>query len=208
MQNFFTKINNQFNVDLVANLRNKARENGIPIIRDESLSLLCFLIRTQKSRRILELGTAIGYSAICMALCNEETVIDTIEKNQELYETAIANVSEFGLNHRINLIVGDATETVDSNFKGNYDLIFIDAAKTKYQKFFENFEQFLSPGGIIVCDNVGSGDLVGNSFAIKTKNKRHLVQKIEEFDLWLALNKKYETIFLSIDDGLSVSVKK
>ena len=183
-----------------------AEANNIPIIEIDSIKFIMKYIRLNNVQKVLEIGTAIGYSAILMANASETVEITTIEKDEKRYREAVKNVNACGLDKRIEIVYNDA---MDVNLSGRtYDLIFIDAAKGGYIKYFEKFCHYLSPGGVIITDNLNFHGLVKNKNAIKSKNLRGIVDKIEKYIDFLNNNVDYITKFYEIGDGLSVSFKK
>ncbi len=183
-----------------------AEANNIPIIEIDSIKFIMKYIRLNNVQKVLEIGTAIGYSAILMANASETVEITTIEKDEKRYREAVKNVNACGLDKRIEIVYNDA---MDVNLSGRtYDLIFIDAAKGGYIKYFEKFCHYLSPGGVIITDNLNFHGLVKNKNAIKSKNLRGIVDKIEKYIDFLNNNEDYITKFYEIGDGLSVSFKK
>ena len=183
-----------------------AEANNIPIIELDSIKFIMKYIRLNNVQKVLEIGTAIGYSAILMANASETVEITTIEKDEKRYREAVKNVNACGLDKRIEIVYNDA---MDVNLSGRtYDLIFIDAAKGGYIKYFEKFCHYLSPGGVIITDNLNFHGLVKNKNAIKSKNLRGIVDKIEKYIDFLNNNDDYITKFYEIGDGLSVSFKK
>ena len=208
MNSYFSKFNKFPSNKLIRDMRSYAEKEKVPIIQDEGLTFLLFLIKTKKVRNILEIGTAIGYSAINMAMQSLDINIDTIERNEEMYNQAIRNIKKAKMTERINVHFKDALEVDINEFNRKYDLIFIDAAKAQYIKFFTLYEPLLSDDGVIFTDNLLFHGLVNNSERIESKNLRNLVTKIENYNEWLANNEKYDTSFFSIGDGIAVSVKK
>lgn len=208
MNSYFSKFNKFPNNKLIKDMRSYAEKEKVPIIQDEGLTFLLFLIKTKKVRNILEIGTAIGYSAINMAMQSLDINIDTIERNEEMYNQAIRNIKKAKMTERINVHFKDALEVDINEFNRKYDLIFIDAAKAQYIKFFTLYEPLLADNGVIFTDNLLFHGLVNNSERIESKNLRNLVTKIENYNEWLANNEKYDTSFFSIGDGIAVSVKK
>lgn len=183
-----------------------AEANNIPIIEIDSIKFIMKYIRLNNVQKVLEIGAAIGYSAILMANASETVEITTIEKDEKRYREAVKNVNACGLDKRIEIVYNDA---MDVNLSGRtYDLIFIDAAKGGYIKYFEKFCHYLSPGGVIITDNLNFHGLVKNKNAIKSKNLRGIVDKIEKYIDFLNNNEDYITKFYEIGDGLSVSFKK
>lgn len=208
MNSYFLNFNNFPNTKLIKDMRVYASKEKVPIIQDEGLAFLLFLIKVKKVKRILEIGTAIGFSAINMAMMNEDIEIDTIERNEEMYNEAVKNVKKAKMTERIHLHFGDALDIDTTDFIKEYDLIFIDAAKAQYIKFFTRYEKYLASDGLIFTDNLLFHGLVNHTEKIESKNLRSLVLKIENYNEWLANNKDYETSFFSLGDGIAVSVKK
>jgi len=188
-------------------IKKYAEENNVPIMQDSGIRYLTEYIRKNNNiKNILEIGTAIGYSAIMMCLVRDDVVVTTIERDEKRYLEAIKNIKKFNLEERINLIYNDALEV---KLNDNYDLIFIDAAKAQNTKFFERFERNLVNGGTIITDNMFFHGLVFKSDEeIESKNLRQLVRKVKDYKLFLENNTRYETEILKIGDGLAVSIKK
>ncbi len=183
-----------------------AEANNIPIIELDSIKFIMKYIKLNNVKSVLEIGTAIGYSAILMANATESVEITTIEKDEKRYREAVKNVNACGLDKRIEVVYNDALEV---NLAGHsYDLIFIDAAKGGYIKYFEKFCNYLNPGGVIITDNLKFHGLVKNKSSIKSKNLKGIVDKIEKYIEFLDNNKDYVTKYYDIGDGLSVSFKK
>ena len=191
--------------DKINEIKSYAKENNVPIMMDDGIDFLTNLIRQRKVKNILEIGTAIGYSAIMMALVDENIKITSIEKDDKRYFEAIKNVKKFNLEDRITLIYNDALEI---KLKDKYDLIFIDASKGKNKLFFEKFCNNLTEKGVIITDNLSFHGLVQNDSLIKTKNQRGLVNKIKDYISFLENNTEYVTEFINIGDGISISKKK
>lgn len=192
--------------ELILEMERYAGANNVPIIEFESIKFIMKYIKLNKVKSILELGTAIGYSAILMANANDFCEITTIEKDDKRYREAVKNVNKSGFDKRIEVVYNDALEV---NLAGHkYDLIFIDAAKGQYIKYFEKFCNYLNPGGVIITDNLDFHGLVKNKGAIKSKNVMGIVTKIENYIEFLKNNKDFVTKFYDIGDGLSVSFKK
>lgn len=183
-----------------------AKEYNVPIIEKDSIKFIMKYIKLNNVKRILELGTAIGYSAILMTSASEGIELTTIERDEKRYMEALKNVKKCGLEKQIEIVFQDA---LDVNLVGRmYDLIFIDAAKGQYIKFFEKFSHYLSPGGVIITDNINFHGLVGNRTDDMSKNLNSLVSKIEDYIDFLKTNQEFTTKFYDIGDGLSVSYKK
>ncbi len=192
--------------ETIIEMERYAEANNIPIIELDSIKFIMKYIRLNNVQKVLEIGTAIGYSAILMANATDTVEITTIEKDEKRYREAVKNVNACALDKRIEIVYNDA---MDVNLSGRtYDLIFIDAAKGGYIKYFEKFCHYLSPGGVIITDNLNFHGLVKNKNAIKSKNLRGIVDKIEKYIDFLNNNEDYITKFYEIGDGLSVSFKK
>ena len=187
----------------IARIEEYAEENNVPIMTKDGIEFLTKYIEKHKIKRILEIGAAIGYSAIRMALVDEEIEITTIERDEKRYLEAVKNIKKFNLEDRINLIYKDA---FDVKIEGTYDLIFIDAAKAQNIKFFEMFSKYLNPKGTIITDNMNFHGLVDKDPEdIKSRNLRALVRKLKDYATFLKENKKYDTEFLEIGDGIAIS---
>ena len=184
-----------------------AQENNVPIIEKNSIAFIMKYIKENKVKNILEIGSAIGYSTILMASSKEDVMVTTIERDETRYMECLKNVKACNLEKRINVVYQDALEVNLSNDL-KFDLIFIDAAKGQYTKFFEKFKYFLKDKGTIITDNIKFHGYVGNSEALEKGNLKSLVQKIEGYIDFLENNAEFNTKFYDIGDGISVSTKK
>lgn len=190
-------------------LKKYAHENNVPIIFDEGLAFLEGIITLKRPKRILEIGTAIGYSAIRMhKVCSSE--IYTIERNELMYNKALENISKANLEDHIHVIYCDALEAFEFVKNLEFDMIFIDAAKAQYLKFFDLYTPLLSKHGAVVCDNMLFHGLVEDSegYQNQTRAVRGLIRKLANFHKALLENKDYKTSIYDIGDGMSISVKK
>lgn len=185
-------------------LEKYAKKYDIPIMQKDGIQFLTNFIKDNNIKNILEIGTAIGYSAIKMALVDNNINIVSIERDEDRYNKAVKNVKKFKLNDRIKIIKDDAFN-VELNDK--FDLIFIDAAKAQSIKFFNKFEKNLNKNKYIITDNLKFHGLV-ESDEILSKNLRQLVKKIKDYIQFLKENNNYETTFYDIGDGISVSKKR
>lgn len=181
-----------------------AKEYNIPIMQKEGIEFLIEFIKKNKIKKILEIGTAIGYSAIKMALVDDDIEIISIERDKERYIEAVRNVNLFNLQNRIKLINQDA---FDVELTDKFDLIFIDAAKAQSIKFFTKFEKNLNDNKFIITDNINFHGLV-NSNENMSRNLKQLIKKIKNYIEFLKENNQYITTFHDIGDGISVSVKR
>lgn len=195
---------NLFGVRMLENIEKYAKENNIPIMQKEGIEFLIEFIKKNKIKKILEIGTAIGYSAIKMALVDDDIEIISIERDKERYIEAVRNVNLFNLQNRIKLINQDA---FDVELTDKFDLIFIDAAKAQSIKFFTKFEKNLNDNKFIITDNINFHGLV-NSNENMSRNLKQLIKKIKNYIEFLKENNQYITTFHDIGDGISVSVKR
>ncbi|SDC19161.1 O-methyltransferase [Shouchella lonarensis] len=197
-------------VPLLQEMERVAKVENVPIMELISLEMMLSHLLLQQPKRILEIGTAIGYSAIRMALAIPSAHIVTIERDPVRFAQAEGFVTEAKLQDRITLIHADATEAVNQvvHFQP-FDVLFIDAAKGQYRTFFEQYEPFVKAGGVIWSDNVLFRGLVAVADEeISEKRLRPLVKKIRHYNEWLMKHPTYETRVYPIGDGVACSVKK
>ncbi|CDZ74928.1 O-methyltransferase family protein [Peptoniphilus sp. ING2-D1G] len=207
-----TNINYEYIEDYIRNLidcddekliemRNFADENFIPIIEKESEEFVKFLISMHKPEKILELGTAIGYSAIIMAKTSENIkLLRTIEIKDSMVNVAKKNVETYGLGNIIEIIKGDAYEYLKTE-KENFDFIFIDAAKGQYEKYFDVCIGLLNKNGIILCDNVLFRGMIANQNLVK-RRKITIVKRLRKFLKRIKSDKNYISTIIPIGDGM------
>ena len=191
--------------ELIKEMEEYALINDIPIMQKEGIEFFKEVIIRDSVKSILELGTAIGYSAIQLARLADDIHVVSIERDQERYELAIKNVEKAGLSDRITLILGDA---FDVKVDGMFDCIFIDAAKAQYIKFFERYEGNLKTEGVIVSDNLKFHGFVDDMSKISSRNLRGLVRKIQAYNDFLKNNNHFETRFFELGDGIALSYRK
>jgi len=186
-----------------------AEEHGVPIIQETGLELLLQLLRIKEPQSILEIGSAIGYSAMMMARHLPQVEVTTIERDPVRYEEANKFLEHLKVKERICLLKADALEIPNADLPlDKYDVIFIDAAKAQYQKFFEKYAPLLKDDGMIISDNLLFHGLVFETEAIESRNLRRLVQKINHYNEWLAHHPDFDTVLLPIGDGLAISKKR
>lgn len=190
---------------MIEQLEQYAKENRIPIMQPDGIDYLCQYIKDNHIKNILEIGSAIGYSAIRMALVDENIKITTIERDEERYHLAIQNIQKMKLENRIQVILGDALETT---IEGEFDLIFIDASKGHSTDFFERYSNNLTPYGTIITDNLSFHGLVEDETLAVTKNQRAIVKKIKKFIEFLDNNQEYKTEYIQVGDKISISKRK
>lgn len=188
----------------IEDLENYALINNIPIMQKDGIEFLTKYIKDNNIKNILEIGSAIGYSAIKMALVDKYIKVTTIERDTFRYNIAVDNINKFNLSDRINIINDDA---LNIELNGKYDLIFIDAAKSQYIKFFEKFEKNLNTNGVIVSDNLSFHGLVEDEGKTNNRNTKQLVRKIRKYIDYLKNNSNFKTTFYELGDGVAVSIK-
>ncbi|MDY5955831.1 MAG: O-methyltransferase [Frisingicoccus sp.] len=193
---------------LIRTIEQEAVRDYVPIIRKESRNLLRVLLKIKKPGRVLEVGTAIGFSAILMGEClPDDSHITTIEKYEKRIPVARENFKRAGMEEKITLIEGDASEVL-KELSGSFDFIFMDAAKGQYIHFFPEVMRLLRSGGILVSDNVlQDGDVVESRYAVVRRN-RTIHSRMREYLWTLKHMDGLETIVLPIGDGMTVSVKE
>ncbi len=184
-----------------------AIDNNVPIIEKKSIAFIMKYIKNNNVLNVLEIGSAIGYSSILMASSTKDVQVTTIERDETRYMECLKNVKKCGMEKKINVVFQDALE-LNLSEELRYDLIFIDAAKGQYTKFFEKYKHFLNPGGAIITDNIKFHGYVGESSKLDKGNLKSLVEKIENYVDFLKNNPEFDTKFYDIGDGLSVSTWK
>ena len=185
----------------------QAKKDRVPIIRREMQSFLKVLLQIKKPTKILEVGTAVGFSALLMAKYTpEDTRIVTIEKYEKRIPVAKANFQAAGMDHRITLLEGDALEIL-REMEDSFDFIFMDAAKGQYIHFYPEVMRLLAPEGILVSDNVlQEGDLIESHFAVERRT-RTIYKRMREYLYVLKHDERLETSILPVGDGAAVSYK-
>ncbi|WP_019242692.1 MULTISPECIES: O-methyltransferase [Bacillus] len=208
---------NEYLVDLTpsrneffSKMEEYAHENHVPIMEIIGMEALLQFLRLHRPTSILEVGSAIGYSSLRMSDALPEARIVTLERHPERIKAARSFIKEAGKESHITLLEGDALELADEVKKfAPFDAIFIDAAKGQYIKFFELFEPFLSPEGIIISDNVLFKEkVIAPEESIGHRRARALVRKIKHFNSWVMEHPDYHTVILPIGDGMAISKKK
>lgn len=196
-------VNN--NYAKIKEIKEYAIDNKIPIMQSEGIDFLTTFIIKHQIKNVLEIGTAIGYSAIMMSLCSPNLKVTTIERDEERYLEAIKNIKKLNLEDRITLIFNDA---LNVRIDDKVDLVFIDAAKAQNIKFFELFERNLNDEGYIITDNMYFHGLVKkDEKTITSRNLRGIVRKIKDYITFLKNNEDYTTTIYEVGDGIAVSEK-
>ena len=192
---------------VLSQIRQEAIASFVPIIRQETINLLQTLIKMNSPERILEVGAAVGFSACLMAeMSNADTTITTIENYEPRIPIARANFKRAGYDSRITLLEGDATDILPT-LQGQYDFIFMDAAKGQYINFWPEIKRLIKAGGIVVTDNVlQDGDIIESRFAI-TRRNRTIHKRMRDYLFELTHDEGFTTTILPLGDGVSSSVK-
>lgn len=204
---FINSFNSDYD-DVITAIRKEAEEQEVPIIRREAGEFIKLLMMMMKPVNILEIGTAVGFSAIFMSrFLQKEGHITTIENYQPRIEKAKANIKFAQAEKKITLLEGDANEILPK-LNGSFDLVFMDAAKGQYGSFFQKTIPLLAPEGILLCDNVlQDGDVLESRFAV-TRRNRTIHARMREYLYELKHDERLETAILNIGDGMSLSIRK
>lgn len=192
-----------FNEEELKKVKEKALENHIPILMDDTLEKIEEILQEEKPKRILEIGTAVGYSASMFAKStDEDCIIDTIEIDEERAKEAEENIKKIGVAERINIMVGNAVDILPT-LTSTYDIVFIDAAKGKYPRFLENAIRLIKDGGIILADNILYKGYVMSDY--NAHKQRTAVRHLREYIKEITENDKCESEILEIGDGLAIT---
>jgi len=192
--------------DCLRRMEKYAEENHIPIIQPEVANFLSFIIQTKGVKNILEVGTAIGYSAMVMKNAAADCRIVTIDRDPGMVEKARENIKSEGLEKDIKVVCGDAVEVL-SSMEDNFDLIFLDGAKGQYLEFFPHCHRMLKNGGLIFADNVLFRGMVANN-ELLIRRKITIVKRMRKYLEFMSKNSDYVTTVLPLGDGVAVSLKK
>lgn len=195
--------------DQVRELEEYAHLHNVPIMESTAIDFLLKQIMIHQPKRILEIGTAIGYSAIRMLEASPEAEIITIERDKQRYEEAVRFIKESQKSEQVDVRFGDALEVLEElqQDKETFDFIFIDAAKGKYRDFFDLAHPLLQKGGWLVTDNVLFRGYVKDE-ETAPKRYRNMVKKIRAYNQFLSAHPEYITSILPIGDGVMISYKK
>lgn len=192
-------------MDTIYELKKYANENSVPIMKDEGIDFIVNYIKQNEVRFILEIGTAIGYSAIRFAQVHPDIRVYTIEYDIERYQQAIKNINKFNLGEQITVFLGDALKF---DFSDKFDLIFIDGSKSQYINFFEKYKNNLVSDGVFISDNLSFHGMVEDISLTQNYSTIKLVRKIRNYIEFLKNNNEFDTVFYSIGDKIAVSKKK
>lgn len=207
LASFINSFNTDYD-DVITSIRKEAEENRVPIIRQEAGEFVKLLILMNKPKKILEIGTAVGFSAIFMSrFLDDDAHITTIENYPPRIAEAKKNFARAGVENRITLMEGDAQEILPG-LDEQYDFVFMDAAKGQYGCFFSEAVRLLKPNGILLCDNVlQDGDVLESRFAV-TRRNRTIHSRMREYLHDLTHDPRLDTAILNVGDGMSLSMKK
>lgn len=183
-----------------------ANREAVPIMQDEGCDFICNYIKDHNVKTVLEIGTAIGYSSIRFAQQADDVYVTTIELDIDRHIKAVENFKNAGLENRITAIHDDALTHDFGDQK--FDLIFIDAAKAQYTKFFEKYKVNLSENGVFISDNLSFHGMVDDLSLTHNYSTKKLVKKIQKYVEFLKTNEEFETEFFEIGDRIGVSKKK
>lgn len=187
-------------------IKEKALEEHIPIIMDDTLSVIEKYLKNKKPKRILEIGTAVGYSAMCFSnFLDEDGIIDTIERDEERVKEAKINIEKVGVKEKINIYEGDAVEILPT-LNEKYDAVFIDAAKGKYPFFLKEALRMIKEDGVIFADNILYKGYVMSDY--NKHKQRTAVRNLREYIKEVSENPNLETEILEVGDGLAISKVK
>lgn len=194
--------------DIIEKIEQEALKAHVPIIRKETQSFLKVLLMIKKPLRILEIGAAVGFSAILMSeYMPEDGHITTVENYKKRIPVALENFRRAGREKQITLLEGDALEIMKT-LCGTYDFIFMDAAKGQYIQYMPEAIRLLTPGGVLVSDNVlQDGDIIQSRFAVERRN-RTIHSRMREYLYKLKHDERLETSILPLGDGIALSVKR
>jgi predicted O-methyltransferase YrrM len=194
------------NTPLLNTIEQEAIDTYVPIIRKETQSILKVLLAMKNPINILEVGTAVGFSAILMGEYTKDSCkITTIEKFEKRIPIAKENFKRASMNHKITLLEGDALDIMES-LEQQYDLIFMDAAKGQYIKFLPQVRRLLANGGVLISDNVmQDGDIVESRYAV-TRRNRTIHSRMREYLYELTHSTDLKTTILPIGDGVTISI--
>lgn len=199
------KKKNAFIIDM----EEYAEQENVPIMDSASIETFLGLLSIQKPSTILEIGSAIGYSAIRMAQTLPATSITTIERDADRYDKAVDYIQASGLGNQIQIIEADALKMdVERLSEEPYDALFIDAAKGQYQRFFEKYSPIVKSGGVIYCDNMFMHGMVLQDNVDLHRRKRTMIRNIKEFTSWIMSHPDFNASLLPVGDGILIAIKK
>ena len=193
----------KMNIEELNKIKEKALEEHIPIIMDDTLEVIENYLKEKNVKRILEIGTAVGYSAICFTkVLSEDGIIDTIERDEKRLEQAKINIEKAEVKEKINIYEGDAVEILPT-LNEKYDVVFIDAAKGKYPFFLKEALRMIKENGVIFADNILYKGYVMSDY--NKHKQRTAVRNLREYIKEVSENPNLDTEILEVGDGLAIS---
>ena len=194
---------------LILEMEEDAKDHFVPIMERSGIDTFIGLLTIQQPSSLLEIGSAIGYSAIRLAKAIPNLTIATIERDQDRHEKAVNYIQRASLNDRITLYKDDAlTFNTDKLLVSQFDALFIDAAKGQYKRFFEKYEPLVKEGGIIYCDNMFMHGMAFLEDATIPKRNRTMIRNLKAFTEWIMANPAYDTSLLPVGDGILIARKR
>lgn len=187
-------------------LEDYAELNKVPIVQKEVANFLKFMLNIKKPKKILELGTAIGYSSMLMASCCNEAKITSIERDKNMIDIAKENIKKYGFEDNISIIEGDCLEVLQ-NLKDKYDVIFMDAGKGHYNHFLPNCLRLLGENGVIIADNVLFRGMVATDELVK-RRKITIVKRMRTYLNLVSQDKELITSVIPMGDGIAVTMRR
>lgn len=192
---------------ILKELEDYAKENRVPIVQKETAKFLELMVSIKKPKKILEMGTAIGYSSILMNLSlNGNCHITTIERDEKMIQLAKANIDKYGLSDKITILQGDCLEVLEG-LEDSYDMIFIDAGKGHYNHFFPHCNRLLSKDGIIIADNVLFRGMVASK-ELLVRRKITIVKRMRTYLEMISDSNEFITSVIPMGDGIAVTVRR
>lgn len=190
-------------------IEKNALSRRIPVMQKEGLEFLIETFQKNNCHCCLEIGSAIGYSAMMMVSNIDDFYVETIELDETRYQEAVENISTYGFQDRIEIHLADALTFDISQFKyQQFDCLFIDAAKAQYQKFFEKYMPLVKKQGICIVDNLDFHGMVFDIDNIRNRNTRQLVKKIKRFKDWIFNHDEYDVEYHAVGDGICIIKRK
>lgn len=193
---------------LLLEMEQYAADNHVPIMQLSGIEALNQLLRIQQPQSILEIGTAIGYSAMRMAQALPDVHIVTIERDESRARKARDFVGRSDVKNRITIVEGDALDVEVESIRSTYDAVFIDAAKGQYQKFFEKYSPLVPSGGVLYIDNMYMHGLSDLDIKEVPRRKRTMIRNLATFKDWIMQHPDYTSAFFPLGDGLLICLKR
>lgn len=194
---------------LINEMEQYAQDHHVPIMESDGIATFIGLLALQQPKQLLELGSAIGYSAIRIAQAFPKLSITTIERDVKRYEKAVTYIERAQLTNRIRIIEADALVfDEESTLRESFDALFIDAAKGQYQRFFEKYASYIAPGGVIYCDNMFMHGMVFQDLKEIPRRKRTMIRNLTAFTSWVMNHSDFDTHLLPVGDGILIAIKK